>query len=162
MQPPFGMITKAGKLAFNVLSIVLKNRVKHTPDIFKHDRLWPYFISKPDSFRKKVSFVVTAELLSRFGKGRARYATGQQVNTLVFFTGKISYISTGNIPGWPIQQKGITGGTLYFNECDMVKPGKFKAESLTAGTGAYFNGTWHCLPPFILFVFVQYNMNYDR
>ncbi len=48
------------------------------------------------------------------------------------------HILADDIPLWPVTAQAFTVLMLVFHQCNMLKPGLFKAKGLPTGTGTYF------------------------
>ena len=55
------------------------------------------------------------------------------------------HILADYIPLWPVTAQALTVLLLVFHQCNMLKPGLFKAKGLPTGTGTYFKRVKHLL-----------------
>ena len=82
----------------NVVAVFIKARIKKATDIFKHDSTRLNFFDKADGFREQISFIFLSELLSCYGERRARNASSQQIDTVVWASVKIVNICANDVP----------------------------------------------------------------
>ena len=115
-------VTKSGNLIQNGIPIVGKYRVKKTADIFQHDGARMYFFYQAYCFREQIALVRFSELLSCHRKWWTGNAAGKQVDfTTVFFSRKMLYVCTENIP---FRLVGFQDGAIIvflLNKRDMRK-----------------------------------------
>lgn len=83
-----------------MVSIIGELRIKKPSHIFKHYSAGIHFFDEANCFRKKVAFVVLAQLLTGDRERGTRYTASQQINAFILITVKIMDIITYNVPMW--------------------------------------------------------------
>ena len=126
----------------NLLPVRCETRLGQAPNVLEQHCTRPGVRDNLQCLRKKISLVVSTELLACNRKRRARHATGKEINTLIVAAIEVMDVHLHDIPP-PLGGKAImvtvdpqslTRVLIIFDSANMPKASLFQTQSLTAGT----------------------------
>jgi len=119
---PACLVSELSQLGPYVLTVVLKHRIKDTPDVFDEHCAWANLIYQANHRREKITFISVPQLLSRYGKRRAWQTAGNDIDAFEASAIKLVEILLDYFPQWPIQPKSSARVLVDLYERYVVNP----------------------------------------
>jgi hypothetical protein len=132
-------VAHLGELRRQPLTVTLESRRGQAWNIFEHHGGGTRLIDDAQGFGKKISLVITAQLLASDRKRRAWNATSEELDTAKVAAINVPDIGLDNAPLRAVQAQRRAGSRIDFDGGGAREPRRLKAQRLSATTGAKFN-----------------------